>query len=390
MLLAFELGLYESLARVEAAPQWKAACDDASRAAKSSPHGSQTEARVLLQCAFEAGFRKKLIARVNSCTTTGRSAPSTAAAAAAAAAEELSRPKAQAVFCIDVRSEVLRRHLEAADGAIENLGFAGFFGFPVEHIQIGHQEGSAQCPVLLAPTHRVTESAQGDESSRQALKRRVERHTVRRAWQSFKMGAISCFSFVGPIGLSYLPKLFTDGAGFSRPVPHPSSENLGQLARQRSVDLREGTAGGQQQGIPPKERIELAAGALRGMSLTHGFARLVALVGHGSTTVNNPHASGLDCGACGGRTGEANVCVAVEILNDPDVRKGLEKKDIAIPKDTVFGHHDRRGHGANARRCSPVAPHRARAPRTEPGLSLKDVSPRAGASSACRAGQRRQ
>ena len=80
----------------------------------------------------------------------------------------------------------------------------------------------------------------------------------------------------------------------------------------------------------------MAEAVLKAMSMTSGFARLVMLTGHGSTTVNNPHATGLDCGACGGHTGEANARVAAAILNDPAVRLGLANRGLAIPDDTIF------------------------------------------------------
>ncbi|MEZ4638957.1 MAG: putative inorganic carbon transporter subunit DabA [Caldilineaceae bacterium] len=83
------------------------------------------------------------------------------------------------------------------------------------------------------------------------------------------------------------------------------------------VDAHE--VNGRMSGMTLAQRIDVAAGALTAMSLTDDFARLVLLVGHGSTTVNNPYASGLDCGACGGHTGEANTRVAAAVLNDPAI-----------------------------------------------------------------------
>ncbi len=66
------------------------------------------------------------------------------------------------------------------------------------------------------------------------------------------------------------------------------------------------------------------------------------LCGHGSVTTNNPHASSLDCGACGGAPGGASARIAVAILNDQGVRSGLAERGIEIPADTWFvaAEHD--------------------------------------------------
>lgn len=235
------------------------------------------------------------------------------------------RPDVQAVFCIDVRSEVFRRQFESTDTGVETMGFAGFFAFPIEFTPIGYKASLSQCPVLLTPQQSIPETAPDMEV---AVEKRGLNRRVQDAWYSFKMGAISCFSFVGPIGLAYLPKLFTDGFGLTRPVKKPEDQNLTkEVIRRKKPDISD---------IPFESKVQTAFGALQAMSLKEGFARLIMIVGHASTTANNPHATGLDCGACAGRSGEVNARVAADVLNDPEVRAELEKNGIQIPQDSFF------------------------------------------------------
>src|SRR3569623_1916582 len=58
--------------------------------------------------------------------------------------------------------------------------------------------------------------------------------------------------------------------------------------------------------------------------------------------MNNPHATGLDCGACAGQTGEASARVVAALLNDASARRGLRERGIEIPQETWFlaGLHD--------------------------------------------------
>ncbi len=269
-------------------------------------------ATFLWQLAHEHAWQRQLLGKLRS----------------AKATPNPERPTVQAVFCIDVRSEILRRALEAATPKIETIGFAGFFGLPIEYIPFGKHEGSSQCPVLLTPSFRVRETLRNatPEAIDSAWKRQRLGKRLTYSWNSFKTSAISCFSFVDTLGLAYGVKLVRD-AFAPAAKNHAHQHACGPQLEKSEADLT---------GIASGDRVQLALGALRNMGLTKNFARIVLLCGHGSETANNPYSSGLDCGACGGHAGDANARVGAAILNDPAVRAALTPHGIQIPEDTHF------------------------------------------------------
>jgi uncharacterized protein YbcC (UPF0753/DUF2309 family) len=327
MRLAYDAALAETDPVAIAAPgslfpAIEAAAQPAADDVASLPPSADVLARHAFQVAAEIAYRRRLVQML-----APGSPPSTD--------RDVGRRTLQMVFCIDVRSEVFRRHLEAVSPAVETFGFAGFFGMPLEFVPLGAAHGPAQCPVLLQPSFRIHERLRDepdDLQARAAASRRMLR-LGRKVWKSFQTSATSCFTFVESLGLAYLPKLLTDSLGWTRPVL-PAGRD-GVPARELAAlgpDIHAPGAAG----LPLQQRLDLAAGMLRNLGLTAGFARIVAICGHASEVVNNPYRAGLDCGACGGHSGEPNARVAAALLNDPAVRAGLVGRGIEIPADTCF------------------------------------------------------
>jgi uncharacterized protein len=323
--LAWDWAIHQALSQTDLPQAWSEAARTLDEPALDAELETALRTNLILQDAFEKSLQRELVSKF----AKPRPAPEDGA----------SRKKVQAAFCIDVRSEVFRRALETVDSEVETIGFAGFFGFPIEFVPLGEERGGAQCPVLLTPQVVVEETVRGGsvDEAEGARTRRERVLKASKAWRSFKFAAVSCFGFVGPVGLAYAKKLFTDSLGWTRPVETRRQLGFEEGVRERlGPRLEPGEVAGRATGMTVEQRIAVAQGVLQAMSLTENFARLVMLTGHGSTTVNNPHATGLDCGACGGHTGEANARFAAAVLNDPAVREGLKAKGLEVPDDTIF------------------------------------------------------
>ena len=247
------------------------------------------------------------------------------------AAKRHAAPTLQAAFCIDVRSEVFRRALEAQGEAIQTLGVAGFFGLPIEYAQLASDDARPQLPGLLVPSYRVEDTGvpKGLEATRRT------RLATANAWKAFKSTSLSSFAYVDAVGLFFARYLFQDAfrAGSHR-ADHPDVAGLTPGEDQTRMPRLTSNVNGEP--LTTDVHCEIAAALLRTMGLTRDFARLVLLVGHGSETKNNAHAAGLDCGACNGQPGHVNARAAAALLNDTAVRAGLVAHGIEIPTTTLF------------------------------------------------------
>lgn len=248
------------------------------------------------------------------------------------------RPSAQVLFCIDPRSEGARRRLEEA-GPYETFGVAGFFSLPVCYRHFGTADEVELCPAIVTANRPVAEiPAPG--AARPAGRRLRRRQTVAAAHAAYE-GARD-----DPIGTFVLAEM----AGFlTAPItlaktlaPGPArraAERLRRaLAADRYVTLELATLGSE----GDEEWGDLAWALLTAAGLTRDFAPLVVFCGHGSTTENNPYASALDCGACGGQRGGTAARVAAAVLARPGVRRHLARRGIDIPARTTFAaaEHD--------------------------------------------------
>jgi uncharacterized protein YbcC (UPF0753/DUF2309 family) len=258
-------------------------------------------------------------------------------------------PTFQVVCCLDEREESFRRHLEELAPSVETFGAAGFYGVAMYYRGAADAHFVPLCPVVIRPQHWVTEEVDhelGKSHRRRALTRRAlgtASHQFHVGTRSFAIGALlsgavgvlATFPLVARI---LFPRLTAKIRHvFGRMVRTPPITRL----RIERIEPCAGPENGQV-GYTLDEMINVGERQLQDIGLTSGFARLLVLLGHGSDSLNNPHNSAYNCGACGGAAGGPNARAMAQILNDRRVRDELARRGLAIPDETVVvgGYHN--------------------------------------------------
>ncbi|GEP38919.1 hypothetical protein NPS01_25820 [Nocardioides psychrotolerans] len=217
----------------------------------------------------------------------------------------------QSLWCIDVRSERVRRHVEAL-GRHHTFGVAGFFGVATRHRHDGHS--TDQCPVLLVPSSESRSDIQ-QRSLRQILHRAVS----------------------GTSSTPAVPLLSAEAYGGAAAVVSAVS-SIWPTSAQRTWSA---WVHGSDLMAPPlwstdtETKVAAIEGTLRAVGLVDDFAPLVLVVGHAASAENNAHRSTYQCGACGANSGFVNARLFAEAMNDPDVRQRLRGRGIDVPATTL-------------------------------------------------------
>jgi uncharacterized protein YbcC (UPF0753/DUF2309 family) len=252
-------------------------------------------------------------------------------------------PRFQALFCIDDREEGIRRHLEELTPEVETFGLAGFFGLAIEYRALDEGAAVALCPVGVTPAHEILEHPDEAHTHLATARARL-RARFARAMQFIHRGSRS---LVGGALLTPTLGLFAPLALLARVLFPRASARLREATRQRLLPAPRTRLRSVRRAEPPRasleapgftvsEQAERVATMLENIGLTERFARLVVVLGHGSASVNNPHYSAYDCGACGGRNGGPNARLFAQMANRPEVRAALRARGLALPDSTWF------------------------------------------------------
>jgi uncharacterized protein YbcC (UPF0753/DUF2309 family) len=250
-------------------------------------------------------------------------------------------PSFQAVFCLDEREESFRRHLEEVAPACETFSTAGFFNVAMYHEGLTDAHPRPLCPVAIRPDHYVAEIEAGTHHLVQRT-----RHLHRRAagflGYNVHLGSrlpmrgavlMAAFGWLALVPLVLRVVFPWLSSRWRRMQQTPFSATRTRLQLDRDD---EAPPIGRHSGFTVREMADIVRRVVDDIGIPDRLSALVLVLGHGSISLNNPHESAHDCGACGGGRGGPNARAFAQMANDPRVRQLLAAEGLSIDAATWF------------------------------------------------------
>lgn len=238
----------------------------------------------------------------------------------------------QAMVCIDDRETSLRDYIEKQDPNCETFSTPGFFNVEFFFQPEFGKFYTKLCPAPVTPKYLIKEIGTKSKRKKDAHFSKQTHHLIRGWIISQILGFESAIRLVMNI---FRP---TAGAATSSSFSHMDKASHLTIENSNVNDIENNL----QVGFTVEEMATRVEGLLKSIALIKDFAPIVYVIGHGSSSANNPHYAAYNCGACCGRPGSVNARVFAFMANHSGVRKILGERGIVIPKETQFlgGIHD--------------------------------------------------
>ncbi len=293
---------------------------------------SETERRRVFHLAYERKYRDEALAAVLSHRARQLSGPGSV---------PNDPPAFQIVCCIDDREESFRRHLEECDPECQTFAAAGFYAVAMYYQGAAEAHYRPLCPIVITPEHYVREESvfsATDEGEARSMRRRWVGHMTHQVHAGSRTmlggvvtGVLGSAATLPLVARILAPRLTARlRSRFGSLVRPPATELHIERIGERPGPAFDGL------GYSIAEMAGIVTRILQDIGLVENFAPIVLFTGHGSSSMNNPHESAYNCGACSGGRGGPNARSFALMANDPRVRQRVAQQGIAIPNEVRF------------------------------------------------------
>ncbi len=234
----------------------------------------------------------------------------------------------QSIFCIDEREYSLRTYVESLDKRCETFGAPGFFGVEFYFYPAHAKFYDKLCPAPVTPKYLIKEVPKTNQHAHaKEIMYSKHSHTLVRGFLfSYLLGIPALGKLIANLINPTMSPAIADAFAHMDPNAELTIVHTGEQDHEKGLQV----------GFTVEEMANRVEKMLRCIGLAKNFSPLVYVIGHGSSSANNPHHGAHDCGACSGRPGLVNARVFAYMANYQPVRDLLEARGLAIPSTTQF------------------------------------------------------